>query len=505
MKRQTQRGMKSMGTIFKLGAGIATLAVKEAKAQQREIAKQEAAYKRYLIQEERNRIRQIKQNEAEERRIAREKAKVERERQKEVMLQSKKQEQERLELEIESIEKENEFFRNIHLLCNPIISIEDINQEIENCRKEQEDLTCSKLFKKEYPEDLYSKIIANKEANEKYNPTDLGNAIRLTKEKLSEIQFNEPEPTKENVKIELIEQAKLEIKSFWPWKQKELRAEFVNSRIDSLFSARHSSWEERKNNYRITRREIIDLLEKQEKELLDLKHARELFFQRRTTELFDAEVNCWLEERNIFFETYQSNLQNIIDGGKEYINEAIKMSFTYDVNEFPFEYFVDVKYDEQNRRAIVNLDLPEIEDVPKQKVAITSTGKKSIRQKSQTDLRSDYANCVFGLAMYVADIIFNTSLQISEVEIAAFTQRIDNNSAVPSNQYVYLVNFSRNLFSKIDFSQLSSIQVMDFFKHYFNMTKSFDFKTIELSSAYTKMKSFITADYDEFIRVRALG
>ena len=70
-------------------------------------------------------------------------------------------------------------------------------------------------------------------------------------------------------------------------------------------------------------------------------------------------------------------------------------------------------------------------------------------------------------------MIFNTSLKIKDVEISAFTQRKDNNSAVPTDQYVYLVNFSRDLFSRIDFSRLSSVQIMDFFCHHFNMTKGF--------------------------------
>ena len=85
------------------------------------------------------------------------------------------------------------------------------------------------------------------------------------------------------------------------------------------------------------------------------------------------------------------------------------------------------------------------------------------------------------------------------MEISAFTQRKDANSALATDQYVYVVDFTRDLFSEIDFSRLSSIQIMDFFHRHYNMTKSFDMKQIDLTTAYTKMEEFIPADYSDFI------
>ena len=500
MNRQAKKGMKHMESIFKFGVGIAAAAAKEAKAQQRAYAKQEAAYQRYLLQEERNRIREIKQNEAYERRMERERAKAERERQKAAILQSKQQEQERLELEISSIEDENELWTNLHSYCNSIITINDINSALEKCKQERENLKSKGLFKTEYPKKLDSEIIAQKEADAKYDLKSLERLVKESKERLGCITFTATEPTLDSIRQELTEQAKSTIKSFWPWKQNRLRNEFVNSQIDSVYTERHNSWKTEEKEYLDSIKEAAEVLKKFECELSEKLQAKKDFVQNRTKELFDSEIESWTEERNNFFDLYQKNLQNAIDGDKEYIINAINASFALDPDELPIEYFVDVAYDEVNERLLVDLDLPEIEDIPERKIVITPTGKKSIRQKSQTDLRSDYAHCVFGLGIYVADMIFNTSLKIKDVEISAFTQRKDNNSAVPTDQYVYLVNFSRDLFSRIDFSRLSSVQIMDFFCHHFNMTKGFDLKQIDLSTAYSKMETFVTADYDEYIK-----
>jgi len=40
---------------------------------------------------------------------------------------------------------------------------------------------------------------------------------------------------------------------------------------------------------------------------------------------------------------------------------------------------------------------------------------------------------------------------------------------------------------------------MIFFQHHCNMTKSFDMKQIDLSTAYDKMEEFVVADYQSFI------
>jgi uncharacterized protein len=80
------------------------------------------------------------------------------------------------------------------------------------------------------------------------------------------------------------------------------------------------------------------------------------------------------------------------------------------------EYFLDISYDDATGKVTVDLDLPEIEDMPQNKIVVNPSGKRSIRSKSQTNLREDYANCVCGLSMYVAGIIFNTCLKIQEVE-----------------------------------------------------------------------------------------
>ena len=218
---------------------------------------------------------------------------------------------------------------------------------------------------------------------------------------------------------------------------------------------------------------------------------------KRTQEIQEAVLKEWKEERDTYYNNLRANLQDMISGDKNYIITAVDSIFPND--DLPMEYFVDIAYDEKTGKALVDLDLPEIEDIPQQKIAVTPSGKKTIRQKTQTDLRSDYAHCIFGLAMYVASNIFNVSLKIQDIEISAYTQRKGENSAVATDQYVFLVDFTRELFSLIDFQKHSSAEIMEAFKRHYNMTKTYDMKEIDFSSAYGKMETFVPADYNDFI------
>lgn len=497
MNRQAKKGMKHMETIFKIGAGLATAAAREVKAQQREHARQQAAQQRFLLQEERNRLRLIKDNEAAMRRAERERAKAERERQRLAVQQAALEAQERLEAEIAQIEEENELWTNVHSYSNSIVTVEDINQELNKCKAEKAQTQCGSLFKKDYPKEEDCNNTATNEAVSKFNIYAYEQAVNDAKKELDKIETLESEPTLENVREELVKQAKIEIKSFWPWKQNKLRKEFVESSSERVFQEKHKIWKDNYTNHEKLVSEALAILETKQKEYNDKIKERETYIITRAKELFSERVSQWTKERDEFFDVYERTMRNVLDGDRNYVLNAIQAAFANDAEELPMEYFVDIAYDEINGRILVDLDLPEIEDIPENKVTTLASGKQTIKAKSQTNVKEDYANCVCGLSIYIASIIFNVSLKIKEVEISGFTQRLGNNSAIATDQYILLINFNRELFQKIKFENYTSLEAIDFFKHHIDMTKSFVMKEINLNTAFEKMETFIPAIYTE--------
>ena len=488
---------KFIDGLFKVGASMASAYAKEAKRQQREQARRQAAYSRLLEQQEREEIRQIKQHEMAMRRAERERERAEREREKAAKLQARLDEQKRVEDEIAEIEDNNSIWNNVHGFIGQIVTIDDVNDVIAKCDNEQQNDIKDGYFKTVYPTDVEAKRIAKLEADKIYLTNAAEKELSEARMNANNLKFDEAEPTIESVRLELESEAKEVIKAFLPWKQSRLRQKYVDDSLSERFDESHKAWWARKHDYISKKKELSDVVEVKKKILDDINQKKSLFIQNRTKELYDKEIKTWEEERDVFYDSLRQSMQNLVDGDRNYVIAAISSLFPDD--ELPMEYFVDFVYEEEKGKVLVDLDLPEIEDLPDKKIILTPTGKKSIRLKGQTDLRSDYANCVFGLAMYVAYSIFNISLKVQEIEISGFTQRKESNSAVAIDQYVFVVSFTRELFSEIDFNRLSSLQIMDFFHRHFNMTKGFDMKQIDLSTAFDKMESFVPANYNVFI------
>ena len=510
-----RRANKTVNSIVKAGVRAAKAWEREAKAQQRAHERQQAAYQRYLIQEERNRIKAIKAREVAERRDEREReaairrqererAKAERERQKAAQIKAKNDEIQRIEAEMNAINEENTLWCSIHHYIDPIITNADIEKAITDCLAERADIKSNNLFTTGYPTKTPFIVRADLEAENKFRVKAYEINVKEEKKDFcnTEKEYNMilgEEPTKDAIILELTDTAAKTIKAFWPWKEKRLRKEFVEKRADITYYERHSEWQKRRDEYKQAVSKAAERLAERKTSLAEQKKLREEYIAQRSEELFQTELVTWTEQRNQFFDTYLQTMSNLIEGDRDYVLNAINDAFSSDAEELPVEYFLEISYDEINGKVIVDLDLPEIEDIPQNKIVVSPSGKRSIKSKSQTNLREDYAHCVCGLSMYVAGIIFNTCIKIKEVEISGFTQRCGENSALATDQYVLLVRYTREQFIEIAFEQLTSLEIINFFKHNMDMTKSFVLKEINLDKAREKMEAFLPAVYGEYI------
>ena len=442
--------------LFKVGKSMISSYKRESRKRQREQARREAAFERQLYKRDKERIRQIKQHEMALRRTEREWVKENREKERETLRDAKLLKQCCFENEIENIEDDNLFWTRVHSHIKHIVSLEEVNEAISQCDYEQQNNVPDGFFKTSFPSDTIALQKAQEEADAKYD-TDQAHMDYVEAEKeLNNLSFDEIEPTIETITKELEIEAKERISSFFPWNQSKLRKAYIANNVDMRYKQKHNLWQSKKDEYELTKKKLSLRYEEKKKIADEMLQTKNDFVKNLTHKLYDEEVKAWENEREIFYFNFRQNLQDVIDGEKDYVISAISSLFPDE--DIPQEFFVDFAYIEDKGKVMVDLDLPEIEDLPNRKIVLTPTGKKSIRIKGQTELQSDYANCVFGLAMYVAYLIFNVSIKIEEIEICGFTQRKISNSAVAMDQYLFVVNFSREIFSKINFSLLSSLQ-----------------------------------------------
>lgn len=127
---------------------------------------------------------------------------------------------------------------------------------------------------------------------------------------------------------------------------------------------------------------------------------------------------------------------------KENLNEVME-DFVASI-QLPFEISINYDFYKEQHCLYVDMDLPEIEDIPKE-CFTQQDGKMKKKKKTQTQIKEDYIQIVFGLAVFVCSYFFNMSFDIERILISSYTQR-RNSEGDLKDEYIYSIKFSRNVF-----------------------------------------------------------
>ena len=116
--------------------------------------------------------------------------------------------------------------------------------------------------------------------------------------------------------------------------------------------------------------------------------------------------------------------------------------------EAPIAFCVQTEAVPEKKLVMVDLDLPEIEDMPQDKLTQLADGTLKIKKKSQKESREDYKTCVFGLGEYVAGNVFGLVPAAERIAVSAYTQRRSEKTGDAEDVFIYSVVFERSAFKK---------------------------------------------------------
>ena len=116
--------------------------------------------------------------------------------------------------------------------------------------------------------------------------------------------------------------------------------------------------------------------------------------------------------------------------------------------EAPIGFELQTEVLEDKGAVMIDLDLPEIEDMPQDTLAELADGTLKIKKKTQKQQREDYKTCVFGLGEYVASHVFAVVPQAQKIVVSAYTQRRDEKTGNCEDTFIYSVVFERGSFVK---------------------------------------------------------
>lgn len=328
--------------------------------------------------------------------------------------------------------------------CNPVLVVRDqYNNLISNKS------VISKIKNTSQYKEAVNKLIADKrtEINNKtiefvqifklseplYEYDEIRNELQLLLEKEASISFPKPKPELDIIKKLLEEEARKSINSILFWTNERNRVKYVEERINDRYSRAISDWE----------------------------NERDLYLSTKENEYND-------EKRH---------LEKILAKDPEMIIHSVENVLSHITLPADFS----ANYELDGETLYIDLDLPEIEDMPKEVFSTTAKGKGSIKEKTEKELNGDYAICVCGISVFLASLMFNTSPEINFVAISGYTQRENKTLGRIEDQYVYSVIYDRIGFKELNYKTLDPIETIHRFPHKISVSRSFQLLTIDIT------------------------
>jgi hypothetical protein len=150
---------------------------------------------------------------------------------------------------------------------------------------------------------------------------------------------------------------------------------------------------------------------------------------------------------------------------------------------WPRETVVSTEILDNGKRVFVDVDLPELEDMPSKTASAPQRGYKlSVKEMSATQIQRLYMRHVHGIGFRIIGEAFSALPNAQEVVLSAYSQRPDRSTGHVTDEYLYSVRVGRVLWSRINFDNLQDLDVVEALAQFElkrNMTKTGAFKPVE--------------------------
>lgn len=199
---------------------------------------------------------------------------------------------------------------------------------------------------------------------------------------------------------------------------------------------------------------------------------------------YEKALDIWRKGKKQFLND-ENKRREMIETGIYSDPEAMQSFFEMNLQDivWPRETSISVELFELGKTIYIDVDLPEIEDMPQKTASAPQRGYKlNVKSISENALRKMYANHVHGVGFRLIGEAFASLPLLEEVVLSAYSQRRDLATGRVADEYLYSIKVRRSDWSKIDFSHLKSVdagEALSKFEIRRNMTKTGVFKTIE--------------------------
>ena len=125
---------------------------------------------------------------------------------------------------------------------------------------------------------------------------------------------------------------------------------------------------------------------------------------------------------------------------------------------WPRETALPSEIRDDGRVVMVDVDLPEIEELPRKTAAVPARGYKlSIKELPVTRHQQLYMRHVHGIGFRIIGEAFYVLPKAEEIVLSGYSQRLDKSTGEIQDQYLYSVRVSRRDWAGLNFANLKDI------------------------------------------------
>lgn len=203
----------------------------------------------------------------------------------------------------------------------------------------------------------------------------------------------------------------------------------------------------------------------------------------KAMEQHSADLAGW-ESRKAQHDEAETTEAEFLDKLNAGVSDAIASYFEAVLQDIAWPKETLVSFDMPSSGTLaVDVDLPEIEDMPDKTAAVPQRGfKLSVKEMGPTQVQKLYMRHVHAVGFRIAGEAFAASPKINEVVVSAYSQRPDKATGKIGDEYLYSARIERSKWMAIDFGNLGNLDVVEAFGRFDlrrDMTKTGVFKPVE--------------------------
>ncbi|HMO18500.1 MAG TPA: DUF4236 domain-containing protein [Oligoflexia bacterium] len=181
---------------------------------------------------------------------------------------------------------------------------------------------------------------------------------------------------------------------------------------------------------------------------------------------YNANIEEWknlkksFEDREAENEKLLSQLNN-----KNLFEKEKALEFIYSNFEFPRETNIDFDFSEDEKTLYIDVDLPEIEDIPNKKAKVNKKEiQLSLENISDTKFRKTYMSFIHSILFHITGVSFYFLPSLNQIVISGYSQRANPATGKIEDEYLLSSKISRDQWISIDFNNLKTVDPVKSFE-----------------------------------------